>query len=812
MSWRALPLLLFLTPVLAAGQEAGRFAGPLSDASLTQSARASRSPDGKTIATAGDKIRITDAATGELLRELRPGAPVTAVAFAPRGRLLAAADVNQRVSLWAIASATRLTDWQGHAANVRALAFAPDGATLASGDNDGTIALWQVMKGKPRWLRRVHDGAIRVLAFSASGKLLASCGDDGVIRLWEVITGRPVLAIPARARLGPGGVAFAADGRTLFWTEPVNPAVFGWDLAAGKALRKQDLLRVEIAPREIQSKPGEVAAVRVLAHWSDGRAQDVTALARYEASESDTLRLAPSGRLVALRPGRAAVVARYLGRTAATIVTVRETERGPFPAFAAHNLIDDILLVEWKQAGFRPAAPLADVRFLKRVYVQLLGTIPTPAEVRRFQANKDPDRRRKLIDELLARPEYADYWGLEWAQLLGVDELPRSPKARAHAHAWLRDALARNWSATRIVRDLLLAEGKVTENGAAALAAASGKQLAPTVAQALLGINLACARCHAHPDGHGGPEDYHGLAACFAEVSAEPGPEPRVHLVPGVRLLDPAGKPIAARPPGGAPFSAAGQRDPRRALADWMTAPDNPALARNLVNRYWAHFYGEGLVEPVDGAQGTTRCLHPILLNALTKDFLAHGCDLKRLVRMLCQAQTYQLGDDPASAGKSADGSAYLFARRVPKHLKYATHERLYAVACGLPPPEPAEALGPGVSEAGPFSLRRQRYADRTCERHPETPVSALFLMGSEKVSKMLAHPKGRVVRLLNSGLGEDGVLDELFLATLLRLPTPDERKRVHAHLRSRDGHTRQELFVDVMWALLNSREFVVCP
>jgi hypothetical protein len=580
--------------------------------------------------------------------------------------------------------------------------------------------------------------------------------------------------------------------------------------------------RLEVTPAEAVLRNGEHTAVRVRAVWSDGRPQDATAWALYESTSDAVAVVSPSGQVTARGPGRAAITIRYLGQVAAVPVTVPFAASAGGTAAESSNFIDEHVSAEWKKLGLKPAPLADDAEFVRRVSLDLVGTLPTPDEVRRFLAAKEPDKRATLIDALLERPEYVDYWSLKWSDLLRAHRRALGEKGLTSFNGWLRQALRENRPFDRVARQLLTAQGNLYTSGPVAFyfVDRTPEDLAETTAQVFLGVRLQCAKCHHHPFEVWSQDDYYGLAAFFARVQRKDnkddggfGGAQAVRLGESGQVVFPGtNRVVPPRVLGQAvPVTDAG--DPRPALAEWLTRKDNPYFARNVVNRYWGYLFGRGLVEPIDDLRATNPASHPALLDALARDFADNGYDLKRLLRTLCRSQTYQRA---AELAPQRDVEGMFFTHHRPRRLpaevlldainQAAGTDEAFA---GMPAGTRAIALpDPAVDSSFLTTFGRPRRTSTCeCERGSRPDLGqALHLANSEKLHQKVTSPQGRVARLLVAKRADAEIIEELYLATLSRLPTAEERARVHKLLAS--ASSRQEGLEDLLWALLNTAEF----
>jgi hypothetical protein len=748
-----------------------------------------------------------------------PPAPHAAAPRSPDGTVTVSSN-KSGVLFLLDASGKRLHELRGHKGPVHAVGFSPDGHYLASGGDDATVRLWGVVSGKEVLLRRGHEKAIRSVAFSPDGRFLAS-GDQGTVRLWELVSGQEALRL--RGPTSPVfHLGFRPDGKALLVTDPEDASLSAWDLATAKPLGRWTLQRLSATLDAGLLAKGNRTSLRVQAHWSGGLTQDVTRWAVCVSLDEGVAIVKPAGRLEAIGAGRAVVSVRYLGREAAVAVTVPYAALDSFPRLPSGNFIDEMLIAEWKQAGLQPAELASDTAFLRRASLHLTGSLPTPDLVRRFLASKAPDRRRQLIDSLLAGPEFVDYWSHQWGTLLRVEDKKLSATERTSFRSWIQKAVRENWPADRLVRELLLAGGEVRANGAAAffLIDQTLADLAESTAQMFLGVDLRCARCHRHPGGEWSRDDHLGLSAFFAGIKRQSGRG--VRLEKGTTLPHPVtGKGVAPSLPGPPSVALARDKDPREALAAWITHADNLSFARNLVNRYWAHLFGQGLAEPCHDLHPASRACHAVLLDALARDFIKNKYDLKHLLRTICMSRAYQLDSRPILPEDKV-----FFSRRRLQRLEGELLVRAVAQAAGVKRAVFGDVEGvPGLGDdAVAFCRPPPARGGVDCERPgpatlQELPqqlrgvADAMHFLHTEAVTKASTHPEGRIARLLNAGATDEKIIEELFLATLSH-PVPSEQRRAAlAHVsKAKDAKARKIALEDVLWALMNSKEFLFIP
>lgn len=582
--------------------------------------------------------------------------------------------------------------------------------------------------------------------------------------------------------------------------------------------------RLELNFGETVLAAGQTKTLQVRAVWSDGATQDATQLALYESTRDTVAGVDAGGKIAGGGPGRAAVTVRYMGQVAAVPVTIPFGPPAAF-AFPAANFIDTRLTAEWKTLGLTPAGLSSDAEFLRRVSLDLIGTLPTPAGVRQFVADADPKKRATLIDRLLDRPEYADYWVLKWADLLRAHRRHLGDKGLASFNTWLRSSLRENRPADRMATELLTAQGNLYTSGPVAFfyVDRTPSELAETTAQVLLGVRLQCAQCHHHPFEVWTQDDYFGMASFFARVKRKDtgengqfgGAQSMRMDTTGAFAHPKTGLPVAPRPLGGAALKVDDPADPRAALADWLTAKGNPFFAKNVVNRYWGHLFGRGLVESVDDQRATNPATFPALFDELAADFAGHGYDLKHLLRTLCNSRAYQLAGEVRPA-RDADGEFASHCR--PRPMPAEVVLDAVCEATGVPEAFDKMPLGTrAISLPDPAVLsyfldsfgRPKRLTACECERSGRPDLTqVLHLMNGDTLHKKVSAEQGRVSKLLAAKRTDDDIIDELYMATLARRPTAAERAAILPKVTA--APSRREGYEDLLWALLNTAEFVL--
>jgi hypothetical protein len=582
---------------------------------------------------------------------------------------------------------------------------------------------------------------------------------------------------------------------------------------------KVTAVRVEPSERRLATHGGQ--QLRVIARYSDGREADVTAHARYQSNNDGLASVSATGLVGAGDvPGEAAVMAGYRDAVAVFRAVVPRAEPiVQWPDLPENNFIDGLVYKKLRKLNVLPSETCDDADYLRRAYLDVIGTLPTPDEARRFLADKRPDRRTRLVDELLERPEYADYWALKWADLLRIDRQALGHKRAYGYYKWVRDSLAENKPLDRFAREVITAEGPLGEVGPASFYKVVTKpgEAASTLSQVFLGVRIACAECHHHPFDRWSQSDYFAMTAFFAPVAVRGGPREEV--------LSATGAAEAKNPRTGETSLAhaltvpapkeAPKGDPRPALADWMTAPDNAWFARNLANRTWAHFLGRGLVEPVDDVRATNPPTNPELLDALAKSLVESKYDAKQLIRTITASRAYQLSSKPnATNERDEQNSSRALFRRIDAEV-------LLDMVCqttGVPEkfggvPAGSRAIQLWDSKVPHYFLklfgRQVRASACECERVREPGVAqVLHLLNSPEIHAKLSHDGGTVARLMKEKADDAALAEELYLTFYSRYPSEKEKKVAVDYLKE-NGGKRREATEDLAWSLMNSLEFV---
>ena len=631
--------------------------------------------------------------------------------------------------------------------------------------------------------------------------------------------------VPAPQKIPPG----SADYKTLLaWIEQGAPY-------NDEKLPK--LACVQVLPQEQVLQKGQTQQLAVSAVYSDGTKQDVTRLAIFQSTDTKVASVDADGKVKAEEFGAAVIVATFLRQSGVVRLRVPQPLAAPFADVPANNKIDELVFANLKALGFPPSEVAADDVFLRRVFFDAIGTPPTPDEARAFLADKDPQKRSKLIDRLLEREEFADFAATKWRDLLRIkaeDPISLWPKACETYYRWVRDSIAQNKPYDQFARELITGSGSDFRDGPCnyvrAVPERDPRTLGEATALLFLGARLSCARCHAHPVENWGRDDDLGMAAFFSQVKIKFTSEWKEQIVcrdPDRVLLHPrTGKAVAVKPLGAAALEGDPQTDPRRKFADWLTAPQNPWFAKNIVNRIWFWLMGRGIVHEPDDLRSTNPPENPALLEYLEKELVVHRYDLKHIYRLVLNSKTYQLSSEPTPLNQK-DGAHFshyrakrLTAEQILDALSQITEQPQNFRQFRRPNTAPDTSIPPDVkaaqiAEASESSLlaamfgRPERGTAMERERADDlNPMHVQFLVNSSAIEDSMWNSP-RLQRLLKDKKSDTETVDELFLLALARFPKEAEQKKMLEYLTA-EKNDRGRAIHDILWSLLNANEFLL--
>ena len=580
-------------------------------------------------------------------------------------------------------------------------------------------------------------------------------------------------------------------------------------------------IKLEIFPPElVLESGGDQHQLTVRVTYSDGTDRDVTNLASYLSNDDNAATVSPEGQIRSHRSGEAFVLARFEELNVGIPLIVREATHGSSNfSYSEWNYIDTLVNAKLQKLQITPADICDDNVFIRRVYIDLAGRLPSEDEYHAFAADTRHDRRQQLIRSLVNSPSFVELWTMQWADLLKIRSSNQaSYKALIGFHEWLQERIANNTPLDETFRELLASSGGTFENPPTNFyqLETNTRQIAENVAQVFLGIRIQCAQCHNHPFDRWTMDDYHGFTGFFSQIGYKQSTDPRELVVfnqGSGQVYHPVdNRPMAPRFLGGETPDVSG-RDYRAVLADWITSPDNEFFARNIANRLWAHHFGRGIVEPVDDVRISNPPSNPQLWRTLGQRLIEYDYDIRRLVTDICESRTYQLSTRH-SAGKVGDEK--YFARATVRRIRA---EILLDCISQVTETEDKFARMPRGAKAvqivdGAVSNyfldtfgRPTRETVCACEVNVEPNLSqALHLLNGENTTEKIR--QGNLIRpWVDAGTSTESIIHQLFARCYSRRPTEQELTRLVALVNERSD--RVEALEDLFWSLLNSKEFI---
>ena len=634
-----------------------------------------------------------------------------------------------------------------------------------------------------------------------------------------------------------GGKRFGVDS-------PEYKVISGWIAQGMPAPKETDPLvkEIQVLPHEASLTPGAEQQLVVMAVYSDGHSADVTHWAKFDSGDEGVATVDNEGHVTMHGYGEAPVTVWYQSHVAFSRMRI------PFPQQLAdvvfrnaprHNYIDDLVLNHLRALHIPPSPQATDSEFIRRAYLDAAGILPTTSEVETFLRDPSPDKRTRLINDLLKRPEFVDYWAYKWSDLLLVSSSHLSNDEMWSYYRWIRSSVASDKPWNEFVTEIITANGNTLSNGAANywVIHRDPLDISENMAQAFMGINISCAHCHNHPLAKWTQKDYYGMANLFARVRLKtfsdsgfrPGIGPifnnvTVYSAPTGEFMDDRLMiPLPPKPLDAAALSADIPGDTRVYFAKWLTSEENPFFARNIVNREWRNFMGRGLIEPVDDLRDTNPATNEELLDELVKDFIAHHYDIDYLIRTIMESAAYQTSSRPlkGNAGDDKYCSHYLI-RRLPAEVLLDAYSQVTQT------PETFEGYPSGTrglqlpdTAVKSYFLtafgRPERQQTRESERSSvPTITQALHIINGETLNNKLRGPSSSIAMLMRLGFSDEEIVDYFYLASLSRHPSDAERTALLKGLDSAEHDknagtedARKTALIDMSWALLTGEEFM---
>ncbi len=581
------------------------------------------------------------------------------------------------------------------------------------------------------------------------------------------------------------------------------------------------LASLAVYPRSerVLTRPRQAQRLVVIGRYSDGAEVDMTRQVRYSSGDESVAAVSPEGVITAKGNGETSIMVRSLGAVGvARVGVVLRPPIANYPRFEANNFIDELVFAKLKRMRVIPSPLCSDAEFIRRASLDVTGTLPSAERVKQFLADRVPDKRSRLVDELLTSSEYADFWALKWGDLF-----TNTPQflynGTAYFQAWLRDAVAANMPFDRFARALITASGGTYEALPSNFYSIMKKpeDMATFTSQVFLGVSLECARCHDHPSEKWRRDDFLGVAAFFSQVKFKGGQrnnERFLYIEPDLEFNHPqTKKPVRAKFLGGEPASFRPGEDRRARFVQWLTSPANPYFARAAVNRVWRELLGRGIVEPPDDFRITNPPSHPELLERLAADFVEHSYDLHQVLRRILNSRTYQLSARPNSTNQEdrIGFSRYSIRRLTAEQL-------LDAIAQVTQVPEQFPYFYPGkraIQLPDPIVdsyfltiFDRSSRENATCTRKQSNSLTqSLHLVSGETLNGKIHNERGALARLLREERSDREIVEQFYLAALSRPPRAEELALAEAGLKR--AASRRAGLEDVLWTLLNSKEFL---
>ncbi len=649
-------------------------------------------------------------------------------------------------------------------------------------------------------------------------------------RVNQIEPAKSLLLLKPTMAIGHGG------GKRMDVDSLEYKVIAGWIASGVAAPAESDsrIVRLEVTPKASMLAAGAEQRLKVLAHYNDGRIEDVTRWTKYSSADPSVASVDDDGKMKMQGHGETAISVWYQSQVSFTRVA------NPFPnaisaeSFAKsprHNFIDDLVIKKLRTLNIAPSEQATDREFIRRAFLDATGGLPTPQEVERFVADNSPDKRAKLIDSLLEREEYVDYWTNRWADLFLVSSAKIGETAMRSFYNWIRESVAANKPWDRMAREVVTATGNTLENGAANYFVMHKEktELTENFSMAFLGMSITCARCHNHPLEKWTQKQYYQMANLFARVGMKNGVragDVQVYTNPVGEVNHPRlGRPLPPAPLDGEELTLDSTRDRRQHLAGWLISPSNPYFAKSLVNRVWKNFMGRGLVEAVDDMRATNPPSNEELLNALTKDFTDHGFDIKHLTRTIMNSAAYQRSSKPNETNQQDERhySRYII-KRLPAEAMLDAISQITGVPTEFPgqPPGTRAAQLPEPRVNSYFLTifgKPPRLATCECERTSEPSVTqALHIINGDTINQKLRAPGGIVDSFVKLGMSDEMMINHLYLAALSRPPRSNEVNHLLAVMnegRDTARNTREaqaakrQAIEDLVWAVLTSKEFL---
>ena len=606
-------------------------------------------------------------------------------------------------------------------------------------------------------------------------------------------------------------------------------AILDWlkDGATYDSAGSPRLRTIRVTPEEVTLIGlGSKRQLSVSGTYTDGTAEDLTRKVQYSANDESVLDVSPDGEISAKRAGETATMVRTLGKAVAARIAVIETPpMKDYPDVPRNNFIDELIFSKLKRVNIVPSPLSSDREFVRRVFLDTIGLLPTLEESARFLASADPQKRASLIDELMERPEFAEVWATRFGDLLRVGLYDQRSKGGRLMYSWLRKAMMEDKPYDQFATELITSSGNLYFNPASNFyyitEFSEPENIATNVSQVFLGVRIECSRCHNHPWEKWTQEDFWGFAAFFGRMGVKDtyeNDESEITLKPAGLVISPkTKKPVEAKYLDGPTETEGLDEDIREKLAKWITSPENPWFGRAIVNRVFKHYMGRGIVEPLDDFRVTNPPTNEALLDALAKDFVANGYRLKHTIRLILNSRAYQLSSEPNDTNRADTlNYSHYYVRRLLAEELIDSMTGVTGVAEQFPgymPGTRAMTIPQGAPTYFLQTFGRLKAREVICERDNSPDVAqAMHLISGQTIQHQITGTDGTLARWLQDpSLHDEEITKRLFMATLVRPPKEREVAQVVASIQSSGGGdgVRREAFEDVLWSIFNSKAFL---
>ena len=612
--------------------------------------------------------------------------------------------------------------------------------------------------------------------------------------------------------------------------------------APGPSTDDTKLNRIELSPALSQLNKGDTQPLTVHAFFSDGTKRDVTRWARFTPTDATIAEVdEATGLAKVIGYGEGAISVWYSGQIALARITSPWPSVIPDEVFARtpkRNVIDKRVIEQLRRLNLKPSKPSSDSEFIRRVYLDVVGMLPTPQETKAFLADTSETKRDDLIEKLLAQPGFVDYWAYRLSDLFLISSKKLRPLALKAYYDWLRGEIEKITPWDQLVRQVIAAKGDTLKNGAANFYSIhqDPETMAENVSQAFMSLSINCAKCHNHPLEKWTNDQYYSFANLFARVRAKGwGGDARsgdgartLFIADRGDLIQPrTGKPQPAAPLDGQAIASDSTEDRREALADWLTSPENPYFTRSIANRVWANFFGRGIVEPVDDLRISNPASNEPLLQAISEHLVKNDYDIKSLMRLILRSETYRRSSTPLPEN---EGDQKYYSRYYPRRLMAEVLQDAITSVTRVSPKYNRITLSDGSTEGtslyreGTRALqlsdaavtsyflktfgRNEREITCECERsNKPSMVQVLHLSNGDTLNNNLRSKQSRVNTMITQSNGD--IIDEAYLLCLSRRPSDSERKRLQNIFEVAPETERRGVAEDLFWALMTSREFL---